>query len=477
MHVFKSAKESLGDLTAQAAAKLIAAATDVAIIVDDSGVIRDVAFNKDDLALELDGHGRWLGSKFLEVVTSESRPKIEALLVDGAKRRASSWRQVNHAASGGEDIPVQYSAIDIGRKDRVLVIGRELRPLAQMQKRLIGAQQSMERDYNKLRQAETRYRLLFQVASEAVLIVDAATQTITEANPAALALMGESAAQVIRSNLARHFAPPDAPAVTAMLADVRTRGRDDDLPALLADGQAVTVAASLFRQEASTYLLLRLRTESGASENAVATSAAARLRQHFDRAADGMVLTQSDGSITRANRAFLELAQLADEAQCHGEPLDTWLGRAGVEFNVALTSLRQSGSLRLLATHLRGAYGATTEIEVSAVALDPENADAGYGFVIRNIEKRLTTSPRMPSELPRSVAQLTEMIGRVPLRDLVRETTDVIEKLSIEAALELTGDNRASAAEMLGLSRQSLYVKLRRFGLADPVAEEEEDNG
>jgi hypothetical protein len=28
-------------------------------------------------------------------------------------------------------------------------------------------------------------------------------------------------------------------------------------------------------------------------------------------------------------------------------------------------------------------------------------------------------------------------------------TTDVIERLCIEAALELTGDNRASAAEML----------------------------
>jgi DNA-binding NtrC family response regulator len=65
------------------------------------------------------------------------------------------------------------------------------------------------------------------------------------------------------------------------------------------------------------------------------------------------------------------------------------------------------------------------------------------------------------------------LIGRVPLRDLVREATDVIEKLSIEAALELTGDNRASAAEMLGLSRQSLYVKLRRFGLAEHAAEGE----
>jgi len=45
----------------------------------------------------------------------------------------------------------------------------------------------------------------------------------------------------------------------------------------------------------------------------------------------------------------------------------------------------------------------------------------------------------------------------------------------IEAALELTGDNRASAAEMLGLSRQSLYVKLRRFGMSDVSAEPESE--
>ena len=67
------------------------------------------------------------------------------------------------------------------------------------------------------------------------------------------------------------------------------------------------------------------------------------------------------------------------------------------------------------------------------------------------------------------------IFGRVPLKELVRETTDVIERMCIEAALKLTGDNRATAAELLGLSRQSLYVKLRRFGLAD-VTEFDEDN-
>ena len=69
--------------------------------------------------------------------------------------------------------------------------------------------------------------------------------------------------------------------------------------------------------------------------------------------------------------------------------------------------------------------------------------------------------------LPRSVNQLTELVGRVPMKDIVGETTDLIEKRCIEAALELTRDNRASAAEILGLSRQSLYVKLRRYGLGD----------
>jgi DNA-binding NtrC family response regulator len=66
---------------------------------------------------------------------------------------------------------------------------------------------------------------------------------------------------------------------------------------------------------------------------------------------------------------------------------------------------------------------------------------------------------------------MTELVGRMPLKDIVRETTDLIEQLCIEAALQLTHNNRASAAEMLGLSRQSLYIKLRRFGLVDGSAD------
>jgi transcriptional regulator PpsR len=128
--------------------------------------------------------------------------------------------------------------------------------------------------------------------------------------------------------------------------------------------------------------------------------------------------------------------------------------------------------VRLFATTLRGEYGAVSDVEISAT-MAPHGERSSLGFTIRDVGRRLTGEARGKKELPRSVGQLTELVGRVPLKDIVGETTDMIEQLCIEAALELTHDNRASAAEMLGLSRQSLYVKLRRYGVGDLPADAE----
>jgi transcriptional regulator PpsR len=251
--VFKSPKESLGNLGALPAANLIAAASDVAVVVDGEGVIRDVAFNKEDLSLELDAHGRWLGSRFAEIVTSETSSKAKELLQDAMTRKLSIWRQVNHPSPGGADIPVLYSAVNIGRNDRFVVVGRDLRPLAAMQQRLVNAQQSMERDYVRLRHAETRYRLLFQVSSEAVMIVDASSNAILEINPAALALLDESAPHVVKSAFSSHFGAADKEPLQTLLASVQATGRDGSIRARLAKGdRECYVAASQFRQEHAT---------------------------------------------------------------------------------------------------------------------------------------------------------------------------------------------------------------------------------
>jgi DNA-binding NtrC family response regulator len=111
-------------------------------------------------------------------------------------------------------------------------------------------------------------------------------------------------------------------------------------------------------------------------------------------------------------------------------------------------------------------------VEISAVAAR-EGESSSFGLVIRDVGRRhIASEPAGSGSTPRSIEQLTELVGRVPLKEVIRESSDVIERLCIEAALELTGDNRASAAEMLGLSRQSLYVKLRRHGLMHSDSED-----
>ena len=77
---FAEPHESLGDLGAEVAASLIAAAADIALVVDSDGIIRDVSFGTEDLLEE--GCQEWLGRRFVDTVTVESRGDAYTLFVD-----------------------------------------------------------------------------------------------------------------------------------------------------------------------------------------------------------------------------------------------------------------------------------------------------------------------------------------------------------------------------------------------------------
>lgn len=467
--LFDAPRNLLAGIDADAAATLIAAASDIALIIDHEGTVRDVAFGSDELTSE--GYRKWIGQLWVDTVTPSSRPKVEALLQDATAQAPRKWRHVNHPSAGGSDIPILYSAVQAGPGGPMVAFGRDLRGIGLLQQRLVEAQQSMERDYWRLRHAETRYRLMFQMASEAVLVVDAATQKVVEANPAAGKLLGESSKRLVGHVFPEGFDEASTQALTTLLAGARTASRAEDVRVrLLALPQReFLVSASLVRQDATALFLVRLAAVN--AETALAMPRAkSLLMKAVENAPDGFVVTDADGRILIANRAFAELTQLVSEDMARGESLERWLGRPGVDMNVLISNLRQHGAVRLYATTLRSEHGAPLEVEISAVSV-PHGEQPCLGFTIRHIAQRLSAEVHGSRPLPRSIEQLTELVGRVSLKDLVRESTDLIEKLCIEAALELTRDNRASAAEMLGLSRQSLYVKLRRYGLGDLASE------
>ncbi|MFZ9667703.1 MAG: transcriptional regulator PpsR [Steroidobacteraceae bacterium] len=464
MKTFKAPRKALTGLDAETVAGLVVASADIALIVDRRGVIRDIAIPNPELLDELDAG--WIGKSLIDTVTEDSRPKVELLFSDRAAGEVRA-RQVNHPLRDGRTVPIVYALSPLDEEGRCLAQGRDLRAVAALQQRLIEAEQALERDYTKLRLAETRYRLLLQSIGDAVLTVDTGSQKVVEINPAAARLFGEDGKRLTGRTFDEFFSAQTGRLVGEWLSGLRTSGRAEPLRVRPPNAKRdYRLNGVLFRHDNASHALLRLEPLGEMPALGSVPLGPGTLAEVALQLPDAIVVTTPDGRIVTNNRAFLDLVQLATDEQARNETLEKWLGRPGVDLGVLVANLKQHGSVRLFATTMRGEYGAVTDVEISAVAIN-EGAQACLGFSIRNVDRRRPSEIRPGRELPRSVEQLTELVGRVSLKELVRETTDVIERLCIEAALELTRDNRASAAEMLGLSRQSLYVKLRRYGLGD----------
>lgn len=450
-------RDILGGLDAKAAARVVASGGDVAIIIDHAGVIRDVAVSDaDPTGGEVGG---WLDKRWADTVTLESRQKVEDMLRDAADNRASRWREINHPTSRGASISLRYMTVNTGDKGHVIAIGRDQRAIADLQQRLIKTQQTMERDYARLREAESRYRLLFHLASEAIIVVDATSRKVADANPAANRLVGAADSALLGRHFVTLFDVDSRDAAGALLALAQSGAQGDSHAKLSSKGQAFSAAASLFRQERSALILVRLALSDTAAEPL--PDSAKHLLDVLDRIPDAFVVADDQTRILAENAAFLELTRHASAEQIRGRSLDEFLGRPGLDRNILASSAREHGVVKNFATVLRNRFGETEDVEVSG-AYSPE---AGvYGFAIR-VAPRDAARPRATQELPRSVEHLANLVGRMTLKELVRDTTDLVERMCIEAALELTDNNRASAAELLGLSRQSLYSKLHRYGL------------
>src|SRR5271165_2229351 len=139
MKVFRTPKATLGDLDADAVAELIAAATDIALIIDEAGVIQDVAITADDLMGDLRGHERWVGKLWADTVSGDSRPKAESLIADALSRKEPRWRHLNHPGAAGDDVPILYAAIQSGIPGSIVAFGRDMRAVSSLQRRLVDA--------------------------------------------------------------------------------------------------------------------------------------------------------------------------------------------------------------------------------------------------------------------------------------------------------------------------------------------------
>ena len=439
---------------------IITEVADIGIVVDETGAVLSVLIDAEN-----DMFGRFQsidGEDIRSTLAVESVAKLDERL-ETFKEATGPVRpiELNHIDKNGRsDFPVRYSLHRIGPEGAILMLGRDLRPVAEMQQQLVRAQLALEQDYEAHREFDTRFRVLMESTSEGFLFVSVQNGAITEANSAAATLLGRDRDATIGAELSNLLAiegrsdPVDSLCNEA-LADTSEPVLLDNLAG---QGQ-LSVVPTLFRVSGERMLLCRLTNPD--QKTSKTDSLNDNLRGLYHNGPDAMVFTTVEGRILSANEGFLNLIGVAHDVNVRGNSIADYLKRGLVDLKVMAENTHRSGKMKLYATKVASLYGSPRDVEISVATLQA-GADSVLAFVMREAGRVDRSAAPAVDDGMRSVV---ELVGSATLKEIVSETTNVVEKMCIETAVELTMNNRVAAAEMLGLSRQSLYVKLRKFDL------------
>lgn len=203
---------------AQAFASL---ACDLALVLDHDSVITELALSPGSQLGPFTAG--WIGRPLADVVTTNTRQKIINMLLDAAGPGLARRREVNLPSGQPADIPMAFTALRLGPDGPALVVGHDLRSVAQMQQRFMRVQQELERGYSLAMAAGTSKEVAPAPSASAVpsppLPVDSA-ELLNEASRAAFAawLKAEKLA-------AEGDSPPAAPSAPAAPTEPRIRPR------------------------------------------------------------------------------------------------------------------------------------------------------------------------------------------------------------------------------------------------------------
>lgn len=443
--------------------EIISRIADLALVISPAGVVLGVLSNP-STKLQFP-FSRWEGQPLVSHLTIESVPKFEERLKEFLESKKGMIRpiELNHTSEPSDaEFPVRYSFHKIGTDGAFLMLGQDLRPVAEMQQQLVAAQIALEKDYEAQREFDTRLRVLMAASTEGTLFAVAGDGEVTDCNAAAVAMLGVSRSALLGVSLASFVHLSDGGELMRTLTNVAGSRGGSDVSVRTSGGRELSLRPTLFRATGEQMLLCQI--VDGQSISIRSDALDEHLLGLFERGTDGIVFINKTGNMLSANEAFMRLTDVVHSQAVNGRPITDFLGRGSVDLNVICENATQTGAMRLYATRLIGEHGLEVPVEI-ATALLSGGSEPIFALVIRDASRAEMVRKSSGQITDVDMRSVIELIGSQSLKGIVAKTTDVIEKMCIEAAVEMTSNNRVAAAEMLGLSRQSLYVKLRKYDL------------
>ncbi|MEM8741800.1 MAG: transcriptional regulator PpsR [Pseudomonadota bacterium] len=445
--------------------RILTTFADITLLIDDQGVIAAIEVSPENRALGCLDH--WRARNIRDFLAEESLEKFEARLAELASGKVDMIPAVelNHVDNANWEFPIRYMIHRASSDGSLLLTGRDMRHIAEVQEQLVRTQLALERDYEKYREFDTRYRVLLEASRDALILINGRSARIEDCNAEAAQILGISSEALAGASFTALFDTGRRGDLMELLANAIGTGRPRLTLSVPRTSRTVAVHPRQFRAAGETLILCRIDAEDGTAM--AHEDLASSLAGFFDSAADGIVFTDASGRIHHSNDAFLSMGDLSAAREAEGRSLGEFLSRGGVDLKVLLENATRFGQMKLYATRLKPQFGSEFPVDVSTCRIGGE-AGIRFGFVLRMAAGRelLRDGGGMPMR-DDEARNAMDLVGTAPLKEIVAATTDVVERICIETAVELTNNNRVAAAEMLGLSRQSLYVKLRKYGILE----------
>jgi PAS domain S-box-containing protein len=262
--------------------------------------------------------------------------------------------------------------------------------------------------------SEARYRRLFESAKDGILILDAETGKIVDANPFLLDMLGFSLKEIEGKELWEIGMFKDIAANKKSFLKLQDEGyiRYEDLPLETKDGikRDVEFVSNVYQVNDTRVVQCDIRdiTERKRTEEALKESEE-RYRLLFEKINDAILLTQPDGDILAANPAACRMFGRSEEEICH-------IGRNGVidttdpRLEPALEQRRTTGEFSGELTLVR-ADGTKFPGDISTKIFYDKDGREKTSMIIRDITER----KEMEDQMERDREEIKLIIDSTPI--------------------------------------------------------------
>ncbi len=452
------------DIKPETFKEIIKSSSDIGIVIDLTGLIHEIYVNlRGSNSKSFD---QWRTKNINDFLTIESQEKVLAILAKLSNGDAKVDRaiELNHYDKcDGFEIPVSYAVNRLDNDDKLLLIGRDLRAISEIQQQLVSAQLSLEKEFERYRSYDTRYRVILETSTEGIIFVNSVTGRISDTNTIAAHILGADNTRLMNSNFASLFTAEDHEKFIQNLRSTAIQPSSASIKVTIKNSaKEVMIEPTIFRANTDVLILCKIKqylknlhTYDEVNES---------LRALYESGPDGVIFTDSNGIIRYSNESFMALCDIMNVNELKGKSFANFLAKGSIDLKVLLNNITEHNKIQLYATKLQTKFGMQLPIHISSSHLTKDKSSL-IGFVIRDVSRLETGKSGNDAVSKQALENIMKLVGSAPLKELVADTSDVVERLCIETAIKLTKNNRVAAAEMLGVSRQSLYVKLRKYDL------------